>query len=116
MTIEVHTPFAVVLVTTLEPDKDLSDAKHLLITTMARARNTGMAYNTDRSRLLAVGQAPILLEPVSLQLTLKRRGAPTVHILDHAGRRTGRTLKMNGNVLEIEGGKTKAIYYEIAFD
>ncbi len=108
-------PFAVVLVSSLEK-KSLSEADRWLVTTIARARNTGMKFNEDGKTLLEVGQAPILLEPVSINVRLKRRGRPTVYVLDHAGTRTGRTVPVRRGRFVADGAKTQAIYYEVVFE
>jgi hypothetical protein len=114
-TIRVETPFAVVLLTSLEPGKSIRDAKRLLVTTVARARNTGMTYSADGTELLTVGEAPLLLEPVRAQLALRRRGRPQVHVLDHVGRRTGQTLPVRRGQVQLDGAESRAIYYELVY-
>jgi hypothetical protein len=104
--------FAVILVSSIEKGKAISSAKSILVTTVARARNSQMEYNEDRTQLLKVGEAPILLEPVIVQLQLNKRKVE-VYVLDHTGRRTGEKIPVqNGGVL-LDGSKYKAIYYEI---
>jgi hypothetical protein len=56
---------------------------------MARTRNTGMQYSEDKTKLLNVGEAPILLEPVSAVIKLNRKTKIEVYVLDHIGNRTG---------------------------
>jgi hypothetical protein len=113
--VELETPFAVVLVTALEKDRTIADSEHILVTTVARARNTGMKYNEEGTEVLDVGEAPILLEPVHMKLTLKRKGNPAVHLLDHVGRRTGKTIPAPDGVVVLNGADTKTIYYEIEY-
>jgi hypothetical protein len=60
--------FAVILATSLEDDKNLGEAGKILITTVARAKNTGMMYNQAGDTLLATGTSPLLLEPVNFSL------------------------------------------------
>lgn len=115
LSVELETPFAVVLVTALEKERDLSDSEHILVTTIARARNTGMKYNEDGTEVLEVGTAPILLEPVRLKLDMHRKGSPVVHILDHVGRRTGKKIPVNDNVIVLDGAASRTIYYEIEY-
>ncbi len=79
MTLTVDNPFAVVLVTSLEKDQDIDHARRLLVTTIARARNTGMTYNAGETELLSTGTAPLLMEPVSLTLSIKHTGKPKIH-------------------------------------
>lgn len=115
--IETSNPFAVILVTSLEKDKTLDKSKHILVTAIARAVNTGMKYNEDHSELLEVGEAPILLEPVDLKISLKKEGEPKIHILDHVGRRTEQQIIVKDkNEIMLEGKSTKTIYYEIFYE
>ena len=68
--LQIETPFAVVFVTALGEEASVAKAGRLLVTTVARARNTGMRYSEDGTRLLNIGRAPIRLEPVRLALRL----------------------------------------------
>ena len=68
--LQIETPFAVVFMTALGEGASVAEAGRLLVTTVARARNTGMRYSEDGTRLLNVGRAPIRLEPVRLALRL----------------------------------------------
>jgi len=112
VTIKARNPYSAVYVTSLD-DAPIAVSKRLLVTTIARARNTGMKLVSGT--LIQRGSAPILMEPVVCELTLKRQGTPKIHILDHDGRRTGKTLDLaNGKVL-LDGGETKAVYYEIEY-
>jgi hypothetical protein len=105
--------FAVVLVSSPEKDKPLANANRWLITTVARARNTGMAYSADKTALTAVGEAPILLEPVAAALLLKKKAKYTLHVLDHSGNRTGVTVPVESSSVMLDGSKYKTIYYEL---
>jgi hypothetical protein len=79
--VDLRTPneFAIILASSMERDKGLAEAKHWLITTVARAQNTGMEYDAERKNLLKVGEAPILVEPVQVELKLKRAGRYQVY-------------------------------------
>lgn len=115
--LETSNPFAVVIITSLEKDKKLKASKRMLITTIARAVNTGMKYNEDHSEVLEVGKSPILLEPVHLTIALKRKGHPVVHILDHVGKRTGQQATITDtNQIVLDGEQTKTIYYELTYE
>jgi hypothetical protein len=114
ITIKTQNEFAVILVHSNEKDKGIAIAKSIIVTTMARARNTGMKYNEKKDQLLDTGKAPILLEPVKLEIKLKTRRNLKVYILDHGGNRTGETLLMNKGSVTLDGSKSKAIYYELA--
>jgi len=113
--IQTNNKFAIILITSLEKDKTIDQAKHILVTTMARARNTGMEFNDDKSQLLKVGTDPILLEPVACTIKFRKRKNAIVHVLDHTGSRTSENLSMRKSEIMFEGKKSKAIYYEIEF-
>lgn len=115
ITLRTSTEFAVILATSLEENKGIADSKRILITTVARARNTGMEYSADMTTLLNVGTAPILLEPVDLTLTTARKGKPKIYVLDHAGNRTGRMVPVRRGTAHLDGGVYKAIYYEVEY-
>ena len=84
---------------------------------MARAENSGMEYNDSHSKLLQMGKAPILLEPVAVTLSIKRKNGewPTVYVLDHSGNRTGETIAVTKNAIYIDSKIYKTMYYEIEF-
>ena len=109
------TDFAVILISSLEKDKSIDDAKTILITTVARAQNTGMKFNAERTELLNVGTSPILLEPVAIDLQLDAKRKGIVYVLDHTGNRTGKTIPIMNGRLVLDGAVHKAIYYEIAY-
>ncbi len=114
--VRVETPFAVVFVTSLDPEKPIKTADSLLVTAVARAQNTGMRYSGDRSRVEAKGKAPILLEPVKAAVAIKRRGrAPKVYALDHDGKRTATTVPVRGGQFVIDGARYRTLYYEVDY-
>src|SRR5690606_27568915 len=115
VTLKTSNEFAVVLVTSLEKDRTIAESRRILITTMARARNTGMEYSDDKTTLLTVGTAPIRLEPVVVDLTIHRKGNPKLYVLDHAGNRTGVTVPVKQGKALLDGGAYEAIYYEVAY-
>lgn len=110
--ITTNNEFAVIYLTSLDKNKDLEKCSQMLLSVMARARNTGMKYNEDKTALLEVGTAPILLEPVDVQLNLPK-GKYKVHVLDHSGNKTGKTIDPSGNSFLASGTEYKAIYYLI---
>ncbi|MGB3617855.1 MAG: hypothetical protein WBA12_07025, partial [Catalinimonas sp.] len=105
--------FRVVLLTSLDRERPLSAADRWLVTTVARARNTGMEISDD-GRLVAPGEAPLLLEPVVADLQLKRRRG-RVWVLDHTGRRTGRSFAFRQGKVHLDGAEHRTTYYEIDF-
>jgi hypothetical protein len=115
LNLHTYNPFAVILATSLDPGKGISQAKRILITTIARTKNTGMQYNDDHTQLLEVGSAPMLIEPVKVNLELKRKGRCTVSVLDHLGRITGETIPAVKNKILLDGLKTEAFLYLIEY-
>ncbi len=116
--IEPQTEFASLFVTALEPEQGLADSRSILVTAVARAQNTGMVYSDDRTQLLEVGRAPILLEPVEATITLKRDGRPTVRALDHAGGETEVLLPVDRQPEGLQfaiGGDYATLYYLIRY-
>jgi hypothetical protein len=108
-------PFAGVFLSSLDRKQPVEQADRLLLTVMARAGNTGMTFNETRDELLTVGDGPVLIEPVSVNLSLTGRSIQAVHVLDHDGRRTGTTLPLPSGATGVRcvGAETRAIYYEL---
>jgi hypothetical protein len=50
----------------------LSLSTHLLVSGVTRMENTGMVYNQAKTKLLDKGKAPVLVEPLTAKITLKR--------------------------------------------
>ncbi len=111
--IKTDNEFAVILVTSLDKDKEICNARKILVTTMARAQNTDMKYNVDKTELLENGKAPILLEPVSFSLSMSNSKNTKMTILDHNGYKTKALIKKKKKNWCVDGAKTKAIYYLI---
>lgn len=106
--ISVKTDFVSIICTPLD-NRDLMDSEHILITAMARDKQTGTQYSADRKRLVIVGGPPLLMEPV--QATFEFRGSPVreVKALDIYGVPTGEKVDVPDNVFAIDG--TYASYY-----
>jgi len=115
ISIKTSNPFAVILATSLDPESGIKKTDRILITTIARAKNSGMIYNEDHSELLEVGEAPLLLEPVKAVFEFKRKEKITVSVLDHLGRKTGQTIRPKGKKLVLDGAETKAFYYLVEY-
>lgn len=115
VTLTINNEFAVVLVTSLDQEKGIDRARKILVTTIARAQNTGMKFNDDRTQLLARGGAPILLEPVSLSIKIDRKSTPKITVLNHSGRKTDQIILATDQWIRMDGGTTKAIYYLIEY-
>ncbi|MFP4581213.1 MAG: hypothetical protein ACLFQ6_10825 [Candidatus Sumerlaeia bacterium] len=112
VTIEPQADFAAIYVTALGQDGKLDTNNRWLITTFARTMNKDMIYlHRD---ILQKGKGPIMLQPVAAEYTLPARA--TIHILDHDGRRTGKTIAAPQGKIVLDSADTKAVYYEVVFD
>lgn len=65
---------------------------HMLLTGVARMENTGQVYNASKTKLVSLGKAPILLEPLQGKITLFRYKSDT--------KLRVRALDANGQVLQ----------------
>jgi hypothetical protein len=83
---------------------------------MAREKNTGMIYNEDTTQLLDVGSAPLLLEPVQVNVSMKNVHHKLLYVLDHSGNRTGKSLPLKNGKFYIDGNIYKTMYYELSSD
>jgi hypothetical protein len=111
-----HNRYAAVYLTCLDRgDTDIATARRLLVVAVARCRNQGARFIGDGGLLLDKGPGHLLVEPVSAELRIDRPGTPTVHVLDHDGRRTGRTVPLRDGRIVLNGAEHRTIYYEIAF-
>jgi hypothetical protein len=114
VTITPQCPFAAIYMTVREP-KGAKDASPLLITGIARARNTRLQFNDAGDELLDRGKPPILMEPVKATIKIHRPGALKLRLLDHDGLRTETTLPIQDGVVTIDGTRDKTPYYLIEF-
>jgi len=113
--VRLDSPFASLFLTALEPKEDLVSGKRALLSVIARQSNTGFSYFVPDSSVRNNGGPPILLEPVKATITVTNRAIEAVNVLDHDGRRTGRTLSVKDGQFTIDGTTDKAIYYEVVF-
>jgi len=114
VTIAPQCRFGAVYVTAREMDATIASSKGLLVTAIARARNSGMKVFGD-SRILDRGTAPIVMEPVKATITIRKDGHPTVYLLDHDGCRTSKTLPVKDGTFEIDGARDKTCYYLVVY-
>ena len=70
VSLRVATPFAAVMVTSLD-GRTVRESRHLLVTAVGRAENTGQVFNLTRTELKQTGSGPILAEPVSGTVTIR---------------------------------------------
>jgi hypothetical protein len=105
--------FAAVYVTAIERGATFENAQHLLIVAMGRARNTGMKFSPAGNELMAKGASPVLMEPVRAHLIWRGRPIQQIHVLNHDGIRTGKTLQVQNGQFTLDGQNDQTPYYEI---
>jgi len=115
VTISPQCPFAAIYITAQERDRDIATSRKLLITAIARARNTGMEFTDAGDGLLNRGKPPILMESVKATITIDRPGATKLRLLDHDGLRTESTLPLQDGVVVIDTARDKTPYYLLEF-
>ena len=115
VTLELQCPYASLFLTALEPGATLATAKNAVLCAVARNCNSGFKYFVLDGKTLDNGKAPILLEPVKATITLTKREVATVNLLDHSGRRTGKTLAVTNGRFTLDGTKDQTLYYEVVF-
>ncbi|HEY5915328.1 MAG TPA: hypothetical protein VJA21_32500, partial [Verrucomicrobiae bacterium] len=108
-------PYASLFLTAVDRKATLADAKTALVCAVARNCNTGFKYFTLDSHTLDNGRAPVLLEPVKASLAIAGRSIAAVNVLDHNGRRTGKSLPVAGGRFTIDGARDRTLYYEVEF-
>jgi len=109
--VSVKTDFVSIICTPLD-NTDLLESRHILITAMARDKQTGTEYSADRRRLLTVGGPPLLMEPVQATFEFKGSDVTEVNALDIYGVPTGKSVKMENGAFSIDGTYA-AYYYEV---
>lgn len=107
--------FCAVILTADAPDKDLVTDASALLTLMARARNTGMAFKEDGGVLETVGAAPILMEPVRVTIDFGTRPVSYIQPLDHAGRNQGNPIRLRHNTARIDSAEHQTPYYRVVY-
>jgi hypothetical protein len=112
--IELDTPFASLLVTSLD-GRPLAESSHMLVTALARDRQLGSVYSADRATLESVGGPPLLLEPVQATLTFKGAGLVSARPVSFSGVPRAEEIERDGNSVRIDG-RYQTFYYEILTD
>ncbi len=117
LTITPACPYASILITALDRKSTLKDAKHVLLSVVARNANTGFRIlGVDGKTITDNGRGPILLEPVKADIQFTGRHVLQVRILDHDGFPTDRTLPVQSDRFTLDGSKDHAMYYEITLE
>jgi hypothetical protein len=110
--LNVKTGFVSLIFTPLD-DLPLATSKRILITALARDKQSGAKYSDNGTKLLSTGTAPLLLEPV--QATIKIAGVPpaSVRPLDHYGVPMKSSLAADKTGTFTIDGHSRAYYYEV---
>jgi hypothetical protein len=109
--LDIKTPFVSLIFTPLD-DQPLALSKHILITALGRDKQTGAKYSDDGTKLLSVGTAPLLLEPVQASIKIAGSAPVKVRPLDHYGVPMKSTVDVKDGVISIDG-RSRAYYYEV---
>ncbi len=110
--LDIATPFVSVIFTPLD-DRPLAESGHILLTAMARDRQTGTAYGGGGKQLVRIGGPPLEMEPVRATVRLKGDRPKEVNILDIYGVPTGRTVEPADDGSFAIDGRWATYYYEI---
>jgi hypothetical protein len=99
-------------------DKPLARASRMLLTAAARAGNTGMQWNENRTALTQAGSAPTVIEPVTGQLLLRNLAQArkvTLVALDGRGQPIGAPLNAQKTTdgWQLQLGAAVTTWYEI---
>ncbi len=102
-------------VTALDKEATIKTGQRLLITALGRDANTGMKFDEfNVEHPVIEGNEPLLIEPLTVNVTLKRGGVKSVRPLDHSGRlREGAQLLpvKDGKAFTLDGKDSKTMYY-----
>lgn len=114
-TITSSSDYASIVVVAADPKASLADGSSAIISAIARSCNTGFTVFGPDQRIFNNGKGPILLEPVKASFNVAGRSIAAINILDHDGRRTGKTVALAGNAFNLDTARDQAIYYEVVF-
>ncbi len=110
--VETTTDFVSLLFTPLD-NLPLTESENILITAIARDRQSGAVYSDDGDRLLERGTDPLLLEPVIAGIDFKGDlNIDAVDVVDPFGVPTGQTVELNGDQFQIDG-RYETYYYRV---
>ncbi len=110
---QVSTDFVSLLVTSLD-DRPIAESEHLVVTALARDRQTGARYSSDGSRLEEVGGPPLLLEPVQARLRIGwSEGDISFRPLDPLGVPVNIEVERDADGWFVLDGRYRAYAYEI---
>ncbi len=109
--VSADTPFVSLLFTSLD-ERPLVESRHILITALARDKQTGTVYSEDGTELIEVGEPPLLLEPVQASLRFEGEAIESVRVVDIYGVPTDQEVPHSDNTFRIDG-RYRTYYYEV---
>ena len=113
LSVEIETPFVSLLFTSLDGEP-ITDSKKILVTAMAREKQSGAEFNEDWSELRTVGSPPLLMEPVQAKITVKGSIPTRIRPLDvHGVPRPGSNLEVAADGSFRIDGTHRSYYYLI---
>ncbi len=112
VTAQIQTPFVSLIFTPLD-NLPLVDSRNILITAMARDRQTDAVYNDDWSRLEQMGGPPLLMEPVQATLRLAGDTPLEVRPLDVYGVPKDATVPVQEDGSFVIDGTYQTYYYSV---
>lgn len=102
---------------TVDLSKTIEDSDHLLLNASATMRNAGSEYSTDGLEITGIGDSPILVEPVTGEVTLRSFDTFKVYALNTSGQRTDRVVETSkdshGYTVIHLSSEDKTMNYEI---
>lgn len=108
--IRVKTGFVSLIFSSLD-GRDLVQSRSILLTALARDRQSGAVYSEDQTELTAVGGPPLLLEPVEARITLEGTPPEQVEVLDLDGVPTAEHVPVEGGSFAIDGRFRTYLYH-----
>ena len=109
-------PYASIVLTAADKHATLANAERAILSAVARNCNTGFNYFATDDQVLDNGKAADPAGTGEGDDRLSGRPVAAVNVLDHDGRRTGKTLDTGDNKFTIDGARDKALYYEVIFN
>ncbi|MGF1638306.1 MAG: hypothetical protein ACFCUU_14610 [Cyclobacteriaceae bacterium] len=103
--------FAVVYLTAKNIDEDLKSSEEIVVTAISRVRNTGMELNEEENKILKVGEAPLLMEPVKAVVSVPFSGE--LLMLDHDGKAIKSEARKFRKNFGIDGAVDQTPFYLI---
>lgn len=108
--------FASIGLTAKHREGRLDNDPQLLLSVIGRAENNAIEWPPSHNDSPEFkGRSPIMLEPIKCEIRIERADQPTVHVLDHDGKRSGRTVPVSGGLIQIDTGRDQSPYYEIEY-